>query len=221
MELICTRDNVSNTNSWNQKIFRMVASSREKNFQGFAFDFCHVASGISPNPLACLRRWNFPYGISRRPPRLAWNVTTYVTSCGQILRPVPRDSINFDRGCRLNSSWIVWRDRVGPDPTPLPTSASEFSVARQIPGIIRHRLIMAAVQRFDYYLSNSSFAPLPVADRSIKATALIKATSAELIIPSWLWSWLSARVTKHLRSRNKTRGKFCDDLAFSLRVSKS
>lgn len=118
MELICTRDNVSNTYSWNQKIFRVVASSREKNFQGFAFDFCHVASGISPNPLACLRRWNFPYGISRRPPRLAWNVTTYVTSCGQILRPVPRDSINFDRGCRLNSSWIVWRDRVGPDPTP-------------------------------------------------------------------------------------------------------
>lgn len=120
MELICTRDNVSNTYSWNQKIFRVVASSREKNFQGFAFDFCHVASGISPNPLACLRRWNFPYGISRCPPRLAWNVTTYVTSCGQILRPVPRDSINFDRGCRLNSSWIVWRDRVGPDPTPPP-----------------------------------------------------------------------------------------------------
>lgn len=81
-------------------------------------------------------------------------------------------------------------------------------MGRQIRGIIRHRLIMAAVQRFDYYLSNSSFAPLPVADRSIKATALIKATSAELIIPSWLWPWLSARVTKHLRFRGETRGKF-------------
>lgn len=35
---------------------------------------------------------------------------------------------------------------------------------------------------FDYYLlSNSNFAPLPVADRSIKATALINVTSGELI----------------------------------------
>lgn len=58
MELIRTRDNVSKTYSRSQKILHVAGSrsGREKDFQGFAFDFCHVASGISPNPLACPRR---------------------------------------------------------------------------------------------------------------------------------------------------------------------